>query len=232
MNTNRKTARIVGFLFITATVSTSISQVILGPILDSPDFLVNVSAHRNLLVIGVLLELVNAFASAGIAISIFPVLKNYYEGIAIGYVGVRAIEATIAIVASISLLSLLTLSHEYIIAGTPIASNFQNLSALLLAAHDWTFLMVLIIFSLGALMLYPALYNSKLVPRVISFWGFIGAIMLVAANLLNLFGHTSIDSTIFNLLSLPIALNEMVLAVWLIAKGFNSSALDSGSAVT
>jgi len=223
MNANRKTAIVVGILFITATVATVISQVILGPILDTPDFLVNVSANRNQLVLGVLLELVDAFAVAGIAISIFSVLKNYNEGIAIGYVGFRVIEAAIAIIASISLLSLLTLSQEYVTAGTPVSSNYQNLSAFLLAAHDWTYLNMLIVFCLGALLFYYLLYQSRLVPRFISAWGFIGTILALTAFMLQMFSIIKDESTISNLFVLPIAVNEMVLAVWLIAKGFNSS---------
>lgn len=227
MNGNRKTARIVGILFITATITTSISQVLLSPILETPDFLMHIMAKSNQFVVGVLLELVNALASAGIAITIFPVLKKYSEGLATGYVSFRAIEAAIGVIAATQLLSLLTLSQTYTIAGNTITSDGKNLSAYLLEAHDWTFLMLLIVFSLGALMLYSALYNSQLVPRIISIWGLVAAIMLLAANLLILFGYTDINSTIDNFLSLPIALNEMVLAVWLIAKGFNLSALES-----
>ena len=227
MNVNRKTAIIVGILFIIATIATSISQILLSPILETPDFLMNIGANSNQFVLGVLLELVNALASAGIAIAIFPVLKKYSEGIATGYVSFRTIEAAIGVVAATKLLSLLTLSQTYTIAENPITSDSKNLSAFLLAAHDWTFLMVLIVFSLGALMLYPALYNSQLVPRIISIWGLVGSIMLLVANLLILFGYTSINSITDNLLSLPIALNEMVLALWLIARGFNSSAIAS-----
>ncbi len=210
-----------------ATIATSISQILVSPILDTSNVLVNISANANRLIPGILLELVNALASAGIAIAIFPVLKNYTEGMAIGYVSFRTIEAAIGVVASIDLLSLLTLSQVSIIADIPVASDIKYLSAFLLAAHDWAFLMVLIIFSLGALMLYPALYNSKLVPRIISIWGLVGSIMLIAANLLILFGYTSINSITDNLLSLPIALNEMILALWLIARGFELSAIAS-----
>ena len=225
MHGSRKTAIIVGVLFITATLATSISQVLLNPILETPDFLVHIGANSNQFFLGVLLELVNALASASIAIAIFPVLKKYSEGIATGYVSFRAIEAAIGVVAATKLLSLLTLSQTQIVVDILVASDAENLSAFLLAAHDWTFLMVLIVFSLGALMLYPALYNSQFVPQIISIWGLIGSIMLLVANLLILFGYTDINSTIDNLLSLPIGLNEMVLAVWLIAKGFNLSAI-------
>ncbi|MEM8831707.1 MAG: DUF4386 domain-containing protein [Cyanobacteria bacterium P01_G01_bin.19] len=226
MNENRKTAIIVGILFITATLAISISQVILNPILETPDFLVDIRANGNQFVQGVLLELINALASVGIAIAIFPVLKKSSERIAIGYVSFRTIEASIGVVAATKLLSLLTLSQTDTIAGNSITSDSNNLSAYLLAAHDWTFLLLLLVFSLGALLLYPVLYNSQLVPRFISIWGFVGAIILLTANLLILFGYTNINSAIDNFLSLPIGLNEMVLAVWLIAKGFNSSAID------
>ncbi|GAB4544569.1 MAG: hypothetical protein Tsb0014_38610 [Pleurocapsa sp.] len=226
MNENRKTAIIVGVLFITATLATSISQVLLNPILETPNFLLYIGANSNQFVLGVLLELVNALASASIAIAIFPVLKKSSEGIAIGYVSFRTIEAAIGVVAATKLLSLLTLSQTDTIAENSITSNSNNLSAYLLAAHDWAFLLLLLVFSLGALLLYPALYNSQLVPRIISIWGLVGSMMLLAANLLILFGYTEINSALDNLLSLPIGLNEMVLAVWLIAKGFNLSAIN------
>jgi len=226
----RRAAIVAGALFITATVATIISQIILSPIIGGPDYLANVSANRNLWVLGVLLELVDAFAVAGIAISVFPVLRSHDEGIAIGYVGFRVIEACIAIVASISLLSLLTLSQEFVLAGAPEASNFQNLGAFLLAAHDWAYLNMLIAFSLGALLFYYLLYQSGLVPRFISAWGFIGSIMALTASLLDMFGIIRDGSAISNLLFFPIAVNEMVLAVWLIAIGFNSPAVASGAA--
>ncbi|ELS00791.1 hypothetical protein Xen7305DRAFT_00004920 [Xenococcus sp. PCC 7305] len=226
MNGNRKTAIIVGILFITATFTTSISQVLLTPILETPDFLLHIGVHSNQFVLGVLLELVNALASVSIAIAIFPVLKKYSEGIAIGYVSFRAIEATIGIIAATKLLSLLTLSQTDTMAENSITSDSKSLSTYLIAAHDWTFLLLLLVFSLGALMLYPALYNSQLVPRIISLWGLVGSIMLLIANLLILFGFTDLNSAIDNFLSLPIGSNEMVLAVWLIAKGFNLSAID------
>ena len=120
------------------------------------------------------------------------------------------------------------LSQEYA-AGTPDASNFQTLGTLLLAERDWTFLLgPVIVFSLNSLILNYLLYQSRLVPRFISVWGLIGATMLLASGLLGMFDIYSIESTVF--LAAPIGVNEMVLAVWLIAKGFNSSAIASESA--
>ncbi len=185
------------------------------------------------MIIGVLFELINDAAVVGIAVMLFPILKKHSESIALGYVGFRIIEAVIIIVGAISLLLLLTLSQEFVIAGAPDASYFQTLGTLLLAARDWVFLLGPgIVFSLGALMFYYLLYQSKLIPRFLSVWGLIGAPLLLAdAGLLGMFGHSPF-STISIFLNLPIAVNEMVLAVWLIVKGFNSSAIASESAKT
>ncbi len=228
MNSNKRTARIVGVLFITATVSAVLSGLLTGPVLDDPDYLINVSANENQVLIAALLELILAVSVVGIAVILFPILKKQNEALALGYVGLRILEAVIIIVGAISALLLLRLNQEYV-AGTPDASYFQTLGTLLLAERDWTFLLgPVIVFSLNSLILNYLLYQSRLVPRFISVWGLIGATILLASGLLGMFDIYSIESTVF--LAAPIGVNEMVLAVWLIAKGFNSSAIASESA--
>jgi hypothetical protein len=216
----KKRARIVGILFITATVASSLAFAILDPILNAPDFLVNVSANATQVIIGVLFLLVDSAAVVGIAVMMFPILKKYNEALALGYVGFRVIEAAIIIVASIILLSLLTLSQEYVQAAATDASYFQTLGTFILAVWDWTLLLgIMIVFSLTALILNYLLYQTELVPRWLSVWGLIGATLLLATGLLEMFGINLTD-----ILSLPIALQEMVFAIWLIVKGLNSSA--------
>ena len=111
-NKEKKTARIVGLLFITATVASSLGFAILDPILNAPDILVNVSANTTQVIIGVLFLLIDSAAVVGIAVMMFPILKKYSEALALGYVGFRVIEAAIIIVASIILLSLLTVAPQ------------------------------------------------------------------------------------------------------------------------
>ena len=230
MNSNRKTAIIVGVLFITSTVTGILSIVFLGSILDTSDYLIKVSENENQVIIGALLELIMAAAFVGIPVMLFPILKKHNKSIALGYVVARIFEAVLVVVGVISLLSLLTLSQEYGQAGAPDASFFQTLGTLSLAVRDWTHLLGPMIFaSLGALMFNYLLYISKLIPRFISVWGLIGATLFLAAGLLGMFGIGSF-STISNILVLPHALQEMFLAVWLIVKGFNSSAIASESA--
>ncbi len=225
MNSNRKTARIVGVLFLTAMVTYFLGDELLGSILNAPDYLINVSANKTQVIIAVLLWLIVGVAVVGIAVMMFPILKQHNESIALGYVGFRIIEFAIIIVHVISPLSLLTLSQEYIKAGAPDASYFQTFGTLLLAERYWTGEMVAIVVGLGGLLFCYLLYKSKLIPRFIAVWGLIGYALLFTGVLLEIFG--------FNLgliLFLPGALFELFLGVWLIAKGFNSSVIASGSA--
>jgi hypothetical protein len=231
MNSIKKTARIVGVLFIIATVAGILSVVILGPILADPDYLIGFSENENQVIIGALLDLLGAGAFVGLAVMLFPILRRHNERIAIGYIVARGFEAVPFIIANISLLSLLTLSQEYVQAAAPDASCFLPVGAGLLAAYDWTQLLgPRILASLAALPFHYLLYQSKLLPRFISVWGLIGAPLYLASGLLAMFGLVDPLSPILVFLFLPAALLEMVLAVWLIVKGFNSSAIASLSA--
>jgi Domain of unknown function (DUF4386) len=232
MNTNRKTAVIVGVVFIIATILNVLGENLSKPILEAPDYLVKISANENQVIIGGLLVLLSAFACAGIAIGLYPVLREHNEALALGSVGFRVMEGMLYIVAVVGLLSLLTLSQEYGKAGASNASVFQVSGALLLAIKKWAGQLGVIAFTVGALMYYYVFYQSKLIPRWLAGWGLLGAGLSLAAVLLTIFGQIVAFSPVFISLQIPIGLQEYVLAVWLIVKGFNPSAIASGPAKT
>jgi hypothetical protein len=226
MDSYRKTAIIVGVLFITATVAYSLGMLFLDPILGSSDYLTKASDNENQVILGAFLVLIDAVAVAGIGISIYPVLKKRNEASAFGYAGARIAEGILFIVNVIFILTLLTLSQEFVKAGSPDASYYQTLGTVLLAAGDWAFLLGFgLAFTISALILNFVLYRSKFVPRWLAVWGFIGATLLWVYYLLQYFNINYIE-----ILFLPIAIQEMVFALWLIVKGFNPPALIPGSA--
>lgn len=226
MNTNRNTARIVGALFIIGTVAGVLSVVFAGSILSDPDYLTKVSVN-NQIIIGALFVLIMGLALAMVPVMLFPIFRKYNEALALGSVVFRgALEAVIYIAMVISWLLLLTVSQEYIKAGAPDASHFHALGTLLLTASDQINAILEIVFSLGSLMIYYLFYQSKLIPRWLSVWGLIGAILYLAEGLFHMF---SVD---FGILMAPLALLEMVLAIWLIVKGFNPSPIASESVKT
>jgi hypothetical protein len=225
---DKTTARIVGVLFIAATAAPILTAPFIGflggGVLGEPvpDYLAKVSANELQVFMGMLIELIWALAVVGIPVMLFPILKRHNEALALGFHGLRFIEAISTIVGSVILLTLLRLSHEYAQAGVLDASYYQTLGTLLLAAREGVFMIGSgLVWSLSALTLNCILYRSKLVPRWISGWGFLGAILSLATYFLQFFG-TSLD-----ILFLPIALQEMVFAVWLIVKGFSSSATEA-----
>ena len=228
MNSNRKTAITVGALFLIAMAASLIGGIWLESILTAPDYLITVSANKTQVVIGVLLELINGIAVIGIAVMMFPLLKKYNESLALGYVAFRIIEAVIIIAAVISPLTLIALSQEYLTAGAPEAAYFQASGTSFLAVRALLVgQMIGIFFSLAALLFFYLLYQSKLVPRFISVWGLISVALVFTWNLLELF---SISISAGMILALSMILNEIFLAIWLIVKGFNSSAISSLSA--
>jgi hypothetical protein len=230
MTTSRKIAIIVGVFYLTANiVAGPLGLALTEPILGAPDYLIKVSENETKVLLGALLVLVMAVADSGIAIAVYPILKTYNINTAIGYVVSRVIESVVFVLDVISLLLLLTLSRGFVEAGAPDASYFQTLGELLRSVRDWGGHVVLdvAVFPLGAVIFYYLLYKVRLVPRWLSGWGLIAAPLYWAASLLVMFALITPLSTIHIILQAPLGLQEIALAVWLIAKGFNPSALAS-----
>ena len=228
MNTNRKTAIIVGVLFIIGTVAGILSVVFTGSTLSDPNYLIKVAENQNQIVTAALLVLTMALALAVVPLVIFPVLRKHNEILALGYVVFRgALEALAAIATVITWFFLMIAGREYVAAGAPADSTFQALGAVFLKGTDPISALGGIVFGLGALMLYYVFYQSQLIPRWISIWGFIAIPFSLSANILILFGLQSSSSTADSAMHFPIFLQEMVMAVWMIVKGFNPSAIDS-----
>jgi hypothetical protein len=222
MNANRKTAIIVGALFIIGTVAGILSLTITQPILDVPDYLNRVAANQNQIILGAVFVLVMGFSLALVPVFMFPVLKKHEETCALGYLVFRgALETFHYFALVICWLILIPLSQEYVKAGIPDATYFQTLGKLLLEGSAAISTSTQIVFPLGALIFYYGLFRSNLIPRWLSGWGFIAAILWLATTLFDLFLFFGSWSHAPFAFALPIALQEMVMAVWLIVKGFN-----------
>ncbi len=229
MGEYRKTGIIVGVLFIIATVASILGTLSLGSILDAPNYLTSVSAHGNQMIIAVIFFLIAAISAFATSFMLFPVLRRHIESLAMGYVGLRLFENVFYVVGTVGLLIILTVSQKYV-AGAVDASYYQALGTLLLALQNWAVLIgTLIFFSLGSITLNYVLYQSKLIPRWLSLWGLIGAALVLLYGLFGIFGLGMGLTSPYALLAMPIAVQEMVFAVWLIVKGFNKSAIHRDS---
>jgi hypothetical protein len=230
MNTHRRTATIVGVLFIMALVPFLIGQALYEPILSSPDYLDKVYADRVTVVIGILLEFASALAIILIPVVFFPVLREHSEILALAYVSFRLFEAVLLSVAQIYKLSLVNLGQRYLDSGGVDASYLQNVGSSLQSVIYWVDhdgLIYLIVFVTGTLILNAALYRSKLIPRWLSIWGLAGAVAVLAGSVMATF---DVFLVLAMVLVIPIGLQEQAMALWLIVKGFKSSAIASGMA--
>jgi Domain of unknown function (DUF4386) len=228
-STHRSIARIAGVLFIIATAASLLSVAFLGSA-GSADYLTNMAADEGSVTVGVLLRFIAAFASAAIAVSLYPVLRKYRQGLALGSVGFRLIEGTFYALGAVSVLLLLTLSQEFVKTGGDPA-YFSQTGTLLKALDDWAGLAGILAFYVGGLLYYRVFYQTRLVPRWLAAWGVGGVVLGAAAALLVMFGVTGSMSPVQMALNAPIGLQEMVLAVWLIAKGFSPNAMTADSSV-
>ena len=220
MNSTRKIAATTGVMFIIATVAALVANA-LTPVLTGADYLTRFSVHTNQVAAGALLYLIGYFACAGIAVVMYPVLKQWNAGLALGSVVFRTIEAAFYLVGLVCLLSLPTLGQHFIAAGAGDRASLQAIGDSLVSVHDQAGLVAVFAFCLGASLYYTLFFQSRLIPRWLSGFGIVAIILMMAACVLALFSGNRITSYIP--LAFPIFLQEMVLAVWLIAKGFNPS---------
>lgn len=226
LNSYRNMARIAGLLFLAGTV-TALPMSFTESILNAPNYLTGIAANSTQVIIGALLNFLAAVFSGSIAISLYPVLKKYNEGLALGAVGFRLLEPVFYIVNIIGILSLVTLSQNFVRAGAPDASAYHIVGTVIQAARAYAnYVFGVGAFSLGALMYYVVFYQSRLIPRWLSGWGLLAATFSLTAALLVMFGLKPL-SPFFTALILPIFFNEIVLEGWLIFKGFNPSAIAS-----
>lgn len=219
MNT---TTRLVGASFLIATVTYIFGNGLLESILNAPDYLLHVYSNRTQVVVGVLLEFIDAAAVAAIGIMLFPVLRKQNEAIALGYVGTRIIECLLLLVAGISSLSLIALSQGYVQAGAADAPYLQVLGSLVVAQSGLAFEIAMIALGLGSMPFCYLLYRIKLIPRWMAALGLVGYAALFAGGCVKLFGP---DLQMIHYL--PGGLFELIFPIWLIVKGFNLSAIAS-----
>jgi hypothetical protein len=228
MDTDRTTERAVGTLFVAATVGSLAASAALGSVLDGPDYLADLAAHEGRVILAVLIFLIAACSAFATSFLLFPILRRHAEGLAAGYVGLRAFENVLYVAGVVTLLAMLTVSQNDAI-GAAGAADLPLLGATLLAFHDWSILIgTLVFFALGAAILNYVLLRSRLVPRWLSTWGLIGAPLALGYGVLGILGYGTELGSPLMLLAMPIALQELVFAVRLITRGFDRPAVGRG----
>ena len=230
MNSNRKRTIIAGSLYIVGTVAGVLSM---STAVDSPNYLVKASVNANQVLSSSLFQFIMTIAYLGFTITLYPILRKHMESLALGFLSFRIVAAVLNIFGFLFLLLLLSLSQQYVKAGTQYLSYFQILGDLLRTGRDIiNHVAMIFAASVGGLMFYLLLFKTKLVPRWLSLWGFIGTMFTIFASLLVMFKMIDIITSIYLVLNLPLVIIEIVVAIWFIAKGFDSNVMDSFSEIS
>jgi Domain of unknown function (DUF4386) len=215
MSSLRKTALVAGVLYLLTFVS--IPTLFLYAAVKSPNFIVGPGPDTPVIV-GVILEMIVALAGIGTAVALYPVLKRQNEGVALGLVGSRTLEAATIFAGAVTLLSIVALRQ----AGAGAAGLVTGHA--LVTMYNRTFLIGQSFMPVvDDLLLGFLLYQSRLVPRILPLLAFIGAALLVTSDIAVLFNLVGQTAAVASLAALPIALFEFSLGVWLVVKGFNPS---------
>jgi hypothetical protein len=212
-------ATTAGVLFIAATATSLAATALLGSLLKGPGFLAAVTLHQDRLLAAALFQLLAAFTSAAIAVTLYPVLRQHAAATALGSVAFRLIEGVFYALSAMGTLILVSLSGQLAASASTHAS-----ADLVRDLRDSAGTVGVLAFCTGATLYYLIFYRSQLIPRWLSVWGLAGTVLCLTAGLLVLFQSIAVLSSTQVVLSLPIGVQEMVLAVWLIVKGFSPKA--------
>lgn len=220
----RKLALIAGVFWIVTFVASIPALILYAPLLNHAHYVLSAGADARIEV-GAFLEVILAIAGIGTAVTMFPILKRQNESIALGFVASRVLESTVIIIGIISVLSVVTLRKDFAGVAGADTSSLLVTGKSLVAVHKWTFLLgpgFCAGFGNGLLIGY-LMYRSKLVPRRMALLGLIGGPLLIASCIAVLFGAYTQTSGTAGILTIPEFAWELLLGIYLIAKGFKTS---------
>jgi hypothetical protein len=218
VSSTRKTALVVGVLFILTFVTSIAGALAYGPVLSDPNYITGAGADTRVFV-GAFLELLLIITNIGCAVVLFPLLKRQNETLALGYVTARLVECAFIGIGLLSLLTIVTLRHGAAAADT---GSLLVVGKSLVALHNWTFL-------LGpgfadgigtGMILGWLMYRSGLVSRRMALFGVIGGPLLAASGIAVLLGVIPQGSSLQGLATVPEIVWEAFLGLWLTFKGF------------
>jgi hypothetical protein len=220
-NTHKKSARVFGFFFISAFLSYGIGSGLIESVANVPDLLPNISENKATIIIGVILmSIIHTIVNIGLPVILLPILKPFNKSLTYGYLSAVITATVIVASGAIFFLLLIPLSDEYVKLDAMDVSNLKITAIILKKGGYFSYQIGMAIWGFGGLLFCSLLYQSKLVPRLMTIWGFIGYIVFISGTILELFGFK-----VGVLLSIPGGLFEIYLSLWLIIKGFDVSKL-------
>lgn len=190
------------------------------PSVESDEYLIEVASTKYQVFTGALFQFFLVPIYIGFALLLYPVLKPYNAALSIGFVGFRFVAATFQLLGIILLPVFVLLSESYLGSSPAEATFFDTTGDVVKLVRDLVnHLGVILATGLGNLLFYLILYREKLIPKWLSLWGSLGNLMIMVAGFLIVFQQIDVVSQAYGALSIPLVLQEITLALWLLTKG-------------
>lgn len=217
MSSMRMTSLVAGILYLLTFIS--IPTLALYSSIHEPGYILGTS-RDTAAIIGNILEIIVALACIGTSVVLYPVLKSQNESIALALVGARVLEAATIFIGVMFLLTVVTLRQNAAGVAALVTSHT------LVTMYDRMFLIGQSFMpAINDLLLGYLLYQSRLVPKGLSLIGIIGGPVLIAGDILVLFGVIGQHDSTAALFAIPVALFEFSLGIYLIVNGFKSTVI-------
>jgi hypothetical protein len=217
---NKGHAKLTGYFFIIAAVSSIIGLKLYDPILNDNNFLLSASSNYSQIILGAINELILCITAVGTGIMFFPPLKYYNEKIALAYLSFRLLEVVFIMIGIVSVLTALSVSRHYYNGVVIDKDNAQNLMLTFISLHKWSFMLgPNFMLSINTFLYSYVFFKTDVLPKNLTMLGISASLLIMLAAILEMFGIIQQISIWGILLALPIALYEMTLAIWLLVKG-------------
>ena len=218
----RRIATLTGWLWIITFVTSIPARFIFyAPVLDEGNYVTGAGDDAlTLIALGAVLEIILIIANVGTAVVPYSIHKRVHEAGAVGFVTARLVECTFIAIGIVCMLAISTLRQDAP-SGTTAALG-QGLEAV----YEWSFRIGPGVFvGVGnGLILGWLMYKSALVPRGLAMFGLVGGPLLILCGFAVIFDIIEAGGPVQGLMTIPEALWEISLGIYLVAKGYRRDA--------
>ena len=219
MNPLKNNVKLAGLLIIIGIIAGILS---IASSVDSPNYLTEAAASTAQVSIAALFQFILSLTYVCFAILLYPIVKKYSQGLALGFLSFRIIAGVVLIVGTIMLLSILILSQEFVNTTPQNRWAFEAFGNVLKITRDHiNHVFMVFAIGMGNLMLYFLFLRTKLLPNWLSTWGIVGTVLSIAASVLLLFNFMEVVTIEYVALNAPTAFFEIVLGIWLVFRGLH-----------
>lgn len=216
MDAETRVGRVIGALIITQLIfSVLVNFVLEAPLFGAPGFLVNAAHYPRQTGCAALLALITEGLWVGIAVTALPLFYRHSRAMTLWFAALSVVVLAVAVVENAAVMSMLSLSEAYAQASPVDRAQFETIRVVTASARNWPHFMARMLDGCTIFVFYAVLYRSTLVPRALAGFGLIASVLQVCGVAMPLFGH----AVVFPMLA-PLGLIQLILAMWLIARGF------------